>query len=102
MNWTDVLEFARGPLFYACLLIFVAGMFYRLMRILMLGWGKDRIKDRVESVSKTCPRCRGSGSLLSEFDRRKVTILTMQFCHVISIPLIECARYEIKLKINMI
>jgi hypothetical protein len=46
MNWTDVLEFARGPLFYACLLIFVAGMFYRLMRVLMLGWGKDRIKDR--------------------------------------------------------
>ena len=57
---------------------------------------KDRIKNRVESVSKICPRCRGSGSLLSEFDRRKVTILTMQFCHVISIPLIECARYEIK------
>ncbi|WPT11394.1 hypothetical protein PSENEW3n2_00000832 [Picochlorum sp. SENEW3] len=53
---------------------------------------KERIKSKVESVSKTCPRCRGSGSLLSEFDRRKVTILTMQFCHVISIPLIECAR----------
>ena len=59
---------------------------------------KDRIKNRVESISKICPRCRGSGSLLSEFDRRKVTILTMQFCHVISIPLMECARYEIKLK----
>ena len=57
---------------------------------------KDCIKNRVESVSKTCPRCRASGSLLSEFDRRKVTILTMQFCHVISIPLMECARYEIK------
>jgi nitrate reductase gamma subunit len=46
MNWTDVLEFARGPLFYACLLVFVAGMFYRLVRVLMLGWGKDRVKDR--------------------------------------------------------
>lgn len=56
---------------------------------------KEYIKSRVESVSKICPRCRGSGSLLSEFDRRKVTILTMQFCHVISIPLIECARCEI-------
>eukprot|EP00889_Picochlorum_renovo_P006540 jgi/Picre1/33570/NNA_008891.t1 len=53
---------------------------------------KERIKIKVESVSKTCPLCRGSGSLLSEFDRRKVTILTMQFCHVISIPLVECAR----------
>jgi nitrate reductase gamma subunit len=46
MNWTDVLEFARGPLFYACLLVFVAGMFYRLMRVLMLGWGNDRIKNK--------------------------------------------------------
>jgi nitrate reductase gamma subunit len=43
MNWNDVLEFARGPLFYASLLIFVGGMIYRLVRILMLGWSKDHI-----------------------------------------------------------
>jgi len=43
MNWNDVLTFARGPLFYAALVVFVAGMLYRLVRILMLGWSKDRI-----------------------------------------------------------
>jgi hypothetical protein len=46
MNWNDVLTFARGPLFYASLVIFVGGMFYRLVRILMLGWTKDRIPSR--------------------------------------------------------
>jgi nitrate reductase gamma subunit len=42
MNWNDILDFARGPLFYASLLIFVGGMLYRLVRVLMLGWSRDR------------------------------------------------------------
>ncbi len=46
MNWNNLLEFARGPLFYTCLLVFVAGMFYRLVRVLMLGWTKDRSRDK--------------------------------------------------------
>jgi hypothetical protein len=50
MFWDDVLVFARGPLFYAALFIFVAGMFYRLVRILMLGWSKDRIPARGSKV----------------------------------------------------
>jgi hypothetical protein len=43
MDWNTVLEFARGPLFYASLLIFVGGMTYRLVRVLMLGWSRDRV-----------------------------------------------------------
>ncbi|MFN2200326.1 MAG: hypothetical protein ACK2UO_03930 [Caldilineaceae bacterium] len=46
MNWDDVLEIARGPLFYAALSIFVAGMLFRLTRILMLGWPKDHIQPK--------------------------------------------------------
>jgi nitrate reductase gamma subunit len=43
MNWNAVLQFARGPFFYAALLVFVAGMIYRLVTITGLGWSKDRI-----------------------------------------------------------
>jgi nitrate reductase gamma subunit len=50
MNWNDALEFARGPLFYASLLIFVGGMIYRLVRILMLGWSRDRIPAKGSKV----------------------------------------------------
>jgi nitrate reductase gamma subunit len=50
MNWSDALEFARGPLFYASLLIFVGGMIYRLVRILMLGWSRDRIPAKGSKV----------------------------------------------------
>jgi nitrate reductase gamma subunit len=38
-----LLAFARGPLFYAALLVFVAGMGYRLVRILLLPWGSDLV-----------------------------------------------------------
>jgi nitrate reductase gamma subunit len=37
MTWTAILEFLRGPLFQAALLIFIVGMMYRLTRLLMLG-----------------------------------------------------------------
>jgi len=43
MNWTDILAFARGPFFYAALLIFIAGMVYRLVRVLFLGWNPDKV-----------------------------------------------------------
>ncbi|MCL4489137.1 MAG: hypothetical protein M1570_13555 [Chloroflexi bacterium] len=46
MNWTDALEFARGPLFYAALLVFIGGMVYRLVSVLGLGWSKDRVPVR--------------------------------------------------------
>lgn len=46
MNWNAFLEFTRGPFFYAALLVFIAGMVYRLVRILMLGWTRDRIPAR--------------------------------------------------------
>ncbi len=42
MNWTAFLEFTRGPLFYFALLFFLLGMGYRLFRILLLGWSRDR------------------------------------------------------------
>jgi len=41
MDWNAFLEFTRGPMFQVALLIFIAGMFFRLVRILMLGWSKD-------------------------------------------------------------
>ncbi|MFN2235271.1 MAG: hypothetical protein ACK2U1_13675 [Anaerolineales bacterium] len=43
MTWQSILEFARGPFFYAALLIFVGGMVYRLVNVIGLGWSKDRI-----------------------------------------------------------
>jgi len=43
MNWTDVLSFTRGPMFQAALLVFIAGMVYRLVRVVFLGWSRDRV-----------------------------------------------------------
>ncbi len=43
MNWDAILSFARGPLFQVALLIFVAGMLYRLVMVVLLGWRKDRV-----------------------------------------------------------
>ncbi len=37
MNWSAILEFARGPLFQVALLVFIAGMLYRLVRLVLLG-----------------------------------------------------------------
>ncbi|MGD2057927.1 MAG: hypothetical protein PVF85_01785 [Anaerolineales bacterium] len=56
MNWDSILAFARGPLFYIALLIFVGGMFYRLVRIVLLGWKPDRVPARgskLGGVAKT-------------------------------------------------
>jgi len=46
MEWTEVLRFLRGPFFRASLLIFVAGMVYRLVRVLLLGWQRDKVPSR--------------------------------------------------------
>ena len=43
MDWNVTLAFARGPLFQAALLVFIAGMAYRLVRVLLLGWHRDRV-----------------------------------------------------------
>ena len=43
MNWMQTLEFTRGPLFQVALLVFVAGMLYRLFRVVFLGWQKDKV-----------------------------------------------------------
>jgi nitrate reductase gamma subunit len=43
MDWNAVLEFARGPFFQVALLVFIAGMFYRLVRVVALGWKPDRV-----------------------------------------------------------
>ncbi len=46
MDWNAFLEFTRGPLYLIALLIFIAGLFYRLVRVIMLGWSKDYSKHR--------------------------------------------------------
>lgn len=46
MDWTSILQFVRGPLFKFALLIFIGGMAYRLIRILLLGWSRDRVPNR--------------------------------------------------------
>ncbi len=42
MDWTAILQFTRGPLFQVALLVFIAGMTYRVVNVLVLGWSKDR------------------------------------------------------------
>jgi nitrate reductase gamma subunit len=46
MDWDTILTFARGPLFYAALLIFAGGMVYRLVRVVGLGWSRNRVPAR--------------------------------------------------------
>lgn len=43
MNWNAILEFARGPFFQVAVLVFVVGMIYRLVRVLVIGWNRDRV-----------------------------------------------------------
>jgi len=46
MNWNEILRFARGPFFQVSLLIFIAGMLYRLAHVVLLGWNRDRVPAR--------------------------------------------------------
>jgi nitrate reductase gamma subunit len=50
MTWTDVLAFARGSFFKVALLFFVAGMLYRLVRVILLGWQKDKVPPQGSKV----------------------------------------------------
>ncbi len=50
MNWNQILEFARGPFFQVALFVFLAGMAYRLMRVLVLGWQADKVKAKGSKV----------------------------------------------------
>jgi hypothetical protein len=51
MDWTTILQFFRGPFFVVSLLIFIGGMTYRLVRVLLLGWSRDRVKSRGSKVT---------------------------------------------------
>ncbi len=53
MGWPEILNFSRGLLFKAALLIFVGGMTYRLVRVLLLGWRRDRAKSAGSKVGGT-------------------------------------------------
>jgi nitrate reductase gamma subunit len=46
MDWKEILEFARGPFFQVALMIFVGGMAYRLLRVSLLGWSRDRVPSK--------------------------------------------------------
>jgi hypothetical protein len=46
MDWTEILRFFRGPFFAVSLIVFVAGMAYRLARVVFLGWPRDRVESR--------------------------------------------------------
>ncbi len=46
MDWYAILEFSRGPMFYTALLVFIAGMTYRLFSTILLGWQADRVPNR--------------------------------------------------------
>ncbi len=46
MGPSEMLAFARGPLFYAALIVFIAGMAYRLVSVVLLGWKRDRVPAR--------------------------------------------------------
>lgn len=43
MTWDKALELFRGPIFYAAIVVFIGGMIYRLVRVLALGWARDRV-----------------------------------------------------------
>ncbi len=51
MDWIEILRFSRGPLFHFSLIIFLAGMIYRVSRTIFLGWEKDRVKSQGSKLS---------------------------------------------------
>jgi len=53
MSWLEILNFSRGPLFRAALLIFLGGMTYRLLRVLLLGWKRDRSERAGSAIGGT-------------------------------------------------
>jgi len=56
MDWDTFLRFTRGPLFQVALIIFVGGMLYRLVNVLLLGWQRDRVPptgSKIAGVAKS-------------------------------------------------
>ncbi|HEC21860.1 MAG TPA: hypothetical protein ENI95_02965 [Chloroflexi bacterium] len=51
MNPSDLMRLARGPLFYFALLFFIAGMLYRLTRVVGFGWKKDLTKPKKSKIA---------------------------------------------------
>jgi hypothetical protein len=51
MDWNEILQFFRGPFFRVALLVFVGGMAYRLIRILLLGWSRDKVPGRGSKIT---------------------------------------------------
>jgi nitrate reductase gamma subunit len=50
MSTIDYLNFVRGPLFYAALIVFFGGMTYRLARVVFLGWSVDKVPGKGSKV----------------------------------------------------
>jgi hypothetical protein len=51
MDWTFILAFSRGPLFQVSLLVFIAGMSYRLFRLVFLGQLRGQNHPRSNQLS---------------------------------------------------
>ncbi|MEJ2634704.1 MAG: hypothetical protein P8184_05375 [Calditrichia bacterium] len=50
MAWDELLRFLRGPMFYAALVFFLFGMFFRLFRVVLLGWQRDRVPSKGSKI----------------------------------------------------
>jgi nitrate reductase gamma subunit len=51
MAWTELLEFARGPLFWVALVVFAGGIAYRIARVVALGWSRDRVPSKGSKIA---------------------------------------------------
>lgn len=50
MDTSEALQFVRGPMFNAALLFFIAGMFYRLVSVIALGWSRNHVPAKSSRV----------------------------------------------------
>lgn len=88
MNWSDILAFARGPMFTGAFLFFIAGMVYRLVSVVGLGWRKNYVPAksnrtlgatfnllRVGIIFPFWPRLRDAGA------RNPITFMAGGFFH---------------------
>ncbi len=71
MNWQEILEFSRGPMFYGALLFFLAGMAYRLFAVISLGWSKDLAKPRGSKGAGVVKSFLRGGIIFPFFPREK-------------------------------
>jgi nitrate reductase gamma subunit len=71
MNTQTMLEFSRGPMFYGALLFFIAGMVYRLVTVISLGWNKDLAKPRGSKGAGVVKSFLRGGIIFPFFPREK-------------------------------